>query len=270
MLLAKRAEGRGIKEEKKQPQNRWKIFFQLSSISLLTSRHAFVSPFSTLYSADSLFVLFCMCHEKMYKFSCTLTRKRKFFNITAHPVSFVLARGSTFTAVCFKKVVRLPAILKGLLTTDRPFSINKERPMGTVESATGQKKKDILKQIIQWCRLTSERKNERIPDNPFAWRVAPVRSFIRSFVACFFETTNFQKVSNPGSSPLQLTADSKWRGSVTRCDVPEAIERIAKREQNRERERDDRRNSSARGEGWASRINVTSDRAPRWLVGCKG
>ena len=45
-----------------------------------------------------------MCHEKMYKFSCTLTRERKFFNISAaHPVSFVLARGIHLPGFVSKK-----------------------------------------------------------------------------------------------------------------------------------------------------------------------
>lgn len=146
MLLAKRGGGNG--GGKKAAAKQVKNIFPTSVYFSLNQPARVRLSLSTLYSADSLFVPFCMCHEKMYKFSCTLTRKRKFFNITAHPVSFVLARGIRLPRFVLKKVVRLPAILKGLLTTDRPFSINKQRPTGTVESATGQKK-DKLKQIIQ-------------------------------------------------------------------------------------------------------------------------
>lgn len=34
----------------------------------------------------------------------------------------------------------MAAILKGLLTNDRPFSISRQRPMGTVESVTGRER----------------------------------------------------------------------------------------------------------------------------------
>lgn len=185
--------------------------------------------------------------KTVYKYRCA--DARKFFNILVNG-SRVICISAQWGGVSppLLGVGRIRAILKGLLTTDSPFSISRQRPTGTVASGT-EEKGETYSSLIP-----TERANERI-----FRQSARGHSTYRSLR---FPPPEWQ--TSKRSVTQALAVERKWRGSVIRCEVTGAIERAVEGyETEKEEAGCEEKERHALDEGCTARINAAGDREPR-------